>query len=38
MVFLHSIVDNPFTRKALEQVVVPGYISDNLKFDIRPYQ
>ncbi len=38
MAFLYSIFDNPFARKALEQVVVPNYISDNLKYDIRPYQ
>ena len=38
MAFLYSIFDNPFARKALEQVVVPNYIADNLKFDIRPYQ
>jgi len=38
MAFLYSIFDNPFARKALEQVVVPNSISDNLKYDIRPYQ
>jgi type III restriction enzyme len=38
MAFLYSIFDNPFARKALEQVAVPNYISDNLKYDIRPYQ
>ena len=38
MAFLYSIFDNPFARKALEQVVVPNYIADNLKYDIRPYQ
>ena len=38
MAFLYSIFDNPFARKALEQVTVPNYISDNLKYDIRPYQ
>ncbi|MEA2106488.1 MAG: DEAD/DEAH box helicase family protein, partial [Bacteroidota bacterium] len=38
MAFLYSIFDNPFARKALEQVIVPNYISDNLKYDIRPYQ
>ncbi len=38
MAFLYSIFDNPFARKALKQVVVPNYISDNLKYDIRPYQ
>lgn len=38
MAFLYSIFDNPFARNTLEQVVVPNYISDNLKYDIRPYQ
>jgi type III restriction enzyme len=38
MAFLYSIFDNPFARKALEQVTVPNYISDNLKYNIRPYQ
>ncbi len=35
---LHNIFDNPFARKALAQVDIPNYITDNLKFDIRPYQ
>ena len=38
MGFLYSIFDNPFARKALEQVVLPNYISDNIKYGIRPYQ
>lgn len=38
MKFLYSIFDNPFARDALEQVVLPNYIADNLKFSIRPYQ
>lgn len=38
MAFLYSIFDNPFARRALEQVVLPNYISDNLKYAIRPYQ
>ncbi|PKQ60188.1 type III deoxyribonuclease [Labilibaculum filiforme] len=38
MAFLYSIFDNPFARKALEQVIVPNYIADNLKYEIRPYQ
>lgn len=38
MEFLYSIFDNPFARKALESVVVPNSITDNLKFSIRPYQ
>lgn len=38
MAFLYSIFDNPFARRALEQVAIPNYISDNLKYSIRPYQ
>lgn len=38
MAYLHSIFDNPFARKALAQVIIPDAISDNLKFQIRPYQ
>lgn len=38
MAFLYNIFDNPFARRALEQVLVPNYISDNLKYAIRPYQ
>lgn len=38
MAYLHEIFNNPFARKALAQVVIPNTISDNLKFDIRPYQ
>ncbi len=38
MAYLHSIFDNPFARKALAQVDIPNFITDNLKFDIRPYQ
>jgi len=38
MAFLYNIFDNPFARKALEQVNVPNYIADNLKYSIRPYQ
>jgi len=38
MAYLHNIFDNPFARKALAQVNIPNYISDNLKFVIRPYQ
>jgi type III restriction enzyme len=38
MAFLYSIFDNPFARKALEQVIIPNYIADNLKYEIRPYQ
>ncbi|PKL78457.1 MAG: type III deoxyribonuclease [Ignavibacteriae bacterium HGW-Ignavibacteriae-4] len=38
MAFLYDIFDNPFARKALAQVSIPNSVSDNLKFDIRPYQ
>ncbi len=38
MAYLYKLFDNPFARKALEQVTLPNYISDNLKFDVRPYQ
>ncbi len=40
MAFLHDIFNNPFAKKALSQVDVPIWISDNLKpgFGQRPYQ
>jgi len=38
MAFLHEIFNNPFARKALAQVALPNWITDNLKFSIRPYQ
>jgi type III restriction enzyme len=38
MAYLHEIFNNPFARKALAQVVISNAITDNLKFDIRPYQ
>jgi type III restriction enzyme len=40
MAFLHEIFNNPFAKKALAQVDVPIWISDNLKpgFGQRPYQ
>ena len=38
MAFLYKIFDNPFARRALEQVAIPNYITDNLKYPIRPYQ
>lgn len=38
MSFLYEIFDNPFARKALAQVPLPTWLSDNLKFTIRPYQ
>lgn len=38
MAFLHEIFNNPFAKKALAQVQLPNWISDNLKFEQRPYQ
>ncbi len=38
MAFLYTIFDNPFARKALNQVLVPDDVLDNLKYKIRPYQ
>ncbi len=38
MAFLYHIFDNPFARKALQQLELPNYISDNLRYSIRPYQ
>lgn len=38
MAFLYEIFDNPFAKRALAQVNVPNWISDNLKFEQRPYQ
>lgn len=38
MAYLHNIFDNPFARKTLAKVDIPNYITDNLKFKIRPYQ
>ena len=40
MSFLYKTFDNPFARKALAQVTLPNYVSDNLKpgFGERPYQ
>ncbi len=38
MAFLHDIFENPFARRALEQVHIPLWITENLKFDLRPYQ
>ena len=40
MAFLHEIFNNPFAKRALAQVDVPIWISDNLKpgFGQRPYQ
>ncbi len=38
MSYLHEIFNNPFARKALEDVRIPNAIIDNLTFNIRPYQ
>lgn len=40
MSFLYNTFDNPFARKALAQVTLPNYVSDNLKpgYGERPYQ
>jgi type III restriction enzyme len=40
MAFLHEIFNNPFAKRALAQVDLPNWISDNLKpgFGQRPYQ
>ena len=34
MAFLHEIFNNPFAKKALAQVDVPIWISDNLNPDL----
>ena len=38
MAFLHEIFNNSIAKKALAQVDVPIWITDNLKFKQRPYQ
>lgn len=38
MSFLYNIFENPFARRELAKIDVPGLIVDNLKFKIRPYQ
>lgn len=38
MAFLHEIFNNPFAKRALVKVALPIWISDNLRFSIRPYQ
>ncbi len=40
MAFLHEIFNNPFAKRALAQVDLPSWISENLKpgFGQRPYQ
>ena len=35
---LHEIFDNPLARKARVEIAVPGYLLDNVKYAIRPYQ
>lgn len=35
---LYQIFDNSFAREALATVIIPNAITDNLQFDIRPYQ
>ncbi|HUX59767.1 MAG TPA: DEAD/DEAH box helicase family protein [Ignavibacteriaceae bacterium] len=40
MSFLYSTFDNPFGKKEIDRVVLPSYVSDNLKagYGERPYQ
>lgn len=38
MAYLHENFNNPFARKALAQVAIPLSISENLKYETRPYQ
>jgi type III restriction enzyme len=38
MAYLYEIFNNPFAERALAQVDLPNWISDNLKFEQRPYQ
>jgi type III restriction enzyme len=40
MAFLYHIFSNRFAKKALAQVDIPNWISDNLKpvFSLRPFQ
>ena len=38
MSFLYEQFDNPFAKQALDQINIPDYITDNLKFKMRPYQ
>ncbi|HUM31548.1 MAG TPA: DEAD/DEAH box helicase family protein [Bacteroidales bacterium] len=38
MAFLYEIFNNPFAKRALAQVEIPNWISNNLKFKQRPYQ
>ena len=40
MSFLYSAFDNPFAKKEINRVVLPNYVSDNLKpgYGERPYQ
>lgn len=38
MTFLHSIFENPFAKRALEQVNLPNCMLDGLRYPIRKYQ
>ena len=38
MPFLYDILTQEFGRRTIEQTVVPNHITDNLRFEIRPYQ
>lgn len=38
MAYLHDIFNNPFARKELNKITLPNWITNNLKFNIRPYQ
>ena len=38
MTFLHSIFENPFAKRALEQVNLPSFMLDGLRYPIRKYQ
>ncbi len=38
MAFLHEIFNNPFAKRELAKVSLPIWISDNLRFSVRPYQ
>lgn len=38
MAFLYDILLQEFGKRAITQVTVPNYITDNLKFEQRPYQ
>ena len=38
MAFLYDIIVQEFGKRAISQVTVPNHITDNLKFEQRPYQ